>query len=156
GLSGVVYGLFGLLWILGRNDSRFAGVVDGGTVGLFLIWFVFCCFATATGLWNVGNVAHGAGAILGILLALAMLAHGRRRRVFGGVFGALLVLAIGGATILRPHVNFAAEAGQAGPELAYAAYLDLKQGNDEDSAAKFQQALAIDPRQPAWWYNLGV
>src|SRR5262249_8336792 len=48
GLSGVVYGLFGLLWILGRNDSRFAGVVDGGTVGLFLIWFVFCCFATAT------------------------------------------------------------------------------------------------------------
>src|SRR5262245_26586589 len=39
GLSGVGYGLFGLLWVLGRRDERYAGAVDERTVHLFAGWF---------------------------------------------------------------------------------------------------------------------
>src|SRR4029453_5340230 len=36
GLSGIGYGLFGLLWVLSRRDERFRGAVDAQTVGLFV------------------------------------------------------------------------------------------------------------------------
>jgi len=39
GLSGVGYGLFGLLWVLSHRDRRFAGVIDQQTAGLFVGWF---------------------------------------------------------------------------------------------------------------------
>src|SRR5438270_1230375 len=85
GLSGVGYGLFGMLWVLSRRDPRFAGAVDGETVALFLGWFVFCCVTTATGTWKIANVAHAAGFVLGILLGLTVLSARRRLAV-----GALL------------------------------------------------------------------
>src|SRR5687767_2713344 len=62
GLSGVGYGLFGMLWVLSRRDPRFAGAVDSGTVALFVTWFFLCIVGTYFGTMNVGNVAHGAGA----------------------------------------------------------------------------------------------
>ena len=39
GLSGVVYGLFGLLQVLKTRDPRFLGVLDQGTVNLLVAWF---------------------------------------------------------------------------------------------------------------------
>src|SRR5215475_9593621 len=68
GLSGVGYGFFGLLWVLSKKDERFRGALDARTVNLFVGWFFLCIFTTVTGIYPVGNVAHGAGALLGILL----------------------------------------------------------------------------------------
>ena len=68
GLSGVVYGLFGLLWVLSRHDSRFRGAVDQQTVVLLVGWFFLCIVLTYTGAMAVANVTHGAGAGLGMLL----------------------------------------------------------------------------------------
>src|ERR1700722_13554187 len=39
GLSGIVYGLFGLLWVLSRHNQKFAEVIDQKTAGLFVVWF---------------------------------------------------------------------------------------------------------------------
>src|SRR5882724_58127 len=72
GLSGVGYGLFGLLWVLSKRDERFRDAVDQRTIQLFVIWFFFCIFATATNFMRVGNVAHGAGGVLGILTGFAL------------------------------------------------------------------------------------
>jgi membrane associated rhomboid family serine protease len=49
GLSGVGYGLFGLLGVAGRRDPRFAGVVDGRIVALFVGWAVACVALTEVG-----------------------------------------------------------------------------------------------------------
>jgi len=59
GLSGVGYGLFGLLWILSRRDEGFKDVIDGPTIQLFVGWFFFCIVATFTHYMEVGNIAHG-------------------------------------------------------------------------------------------------
>jgi membrane associated rhomboid family serine protease len=40
GLSGVGYGLFGLVWVLSHRDERFRGAIDGQTVALFIFWFL--------------------------------------------------------------------------------------------------------------------
>jgi membrane associated rhomboid family serine protease len=78
GLSGVGYGLFGLSWVLSWRDERFRRVMDGQTVALFVAWFLLCIVMTEAKAWNVGNVAHAAGAALGLLLGLALAAPGRR------------------------------------------------------------------------------
>jgi len=72
GLSGVGYGLFGLLWILSRRDERFREAIDGKTIQLFVVWFFICVVLTLTNVMSVGNIAHGAGAVLGILTACAI------------------------------------------------------------------------------------
>jgi membrane associated rhomboid family serine protease len=68
GLSGVGYGLVGLLYVLSQYDERFRGSIDKSTVNLFIGWFFFGVFATATHMFNVANGAHGTGALFGALL----------------------------------------------------------------------------------------
>jgi membrane associated rhomboid family serine protease len=72
GLSGVGYGLFGLIWMLSRHDERFKDAIDARTVQLFVGWFFFCIVATVTNTMPVANIAHGTGAVLGILAGLAI------------------------------------------------------------------------------------
>jgi membrane associated rhomboid family serine protease len=112
GLSGVGYGLLGFLWVLSHRDPRFQGTVDRGTVQLFAGWFIFCVFMTITHFWRVGNVAHGAGALLGLLLGCAVAPRSRQERVwFIALLAASLLLIVICGTVARPYVNFAAFAG---------------------------------------------
>src|SRR5688572_28158133 len=79
GLSGVGYGLFGMLWVLSttrRRDVRFADAVDQNTVIMFVAWFFICIAGTAAGFMQIGNVAHGAGAVAGALVGLAVARRG--------------------------------------------------------------------------------
>jgi membrane associated rhomboid family serine protease len=76
GLSGVVYGLFGMSWVLSRADDRFSALVDGMVRNLFIGWFVLCVVLTWLGLWRVGNFAHAGGAIVGILVGAAYVRKG--------------------------------------------------------------------------------
>ena len=67
GLSGVGYGLFGMIWMLSRRDDRFRNAIDQRTVTVFLVWFGFCIITTVTHILPVANVAHGTGLALGVL-----------------------------------------------------------------------------------------
>jgi membrane associated rhomboid family serine protease len=63
GMSGVVYGLLGYVWIRSRMDPGSGLWMDRGTVIWMIAWFGLCL----TGLvGNVANVAHGAGLVLGM------------------------------------------------------------------------------------------
>jgi GlpG protein len=62
GMSGVIYGLFGYIWIRGRLDPGSGLFIDPRTALIMIVWF----FACMTGLLGqVANVAHGTGLILG-------------------------------------------------------------------------------------------
>src|SRR5258708_35846273 len=85
GLSGVGYGLFGLLWILSRKDERFRDAIDTRTIHLFIGWFFLCIALTWANIVSVGNIAHGTGAALGILAGYAIVLREQRVWMSGAI-----------------------------------------------------------------------
>ena len=154
GLSGVGYGLFGLLWVLGPRDRRFWGAVDRQTVQLFVGWFFLCIVLTVAKVLPVANVAHGSGAVLGVLLGWAIAARSMRQRIpRAGLLAGCLALILAGGTAARPYVNLA---GAAGADLADQADLVLGQGNPYRAIELYHRAIAANDEEPRWWHNLGV
>jgi GlpG protein len=90
GLSGVVYGLFGLLYALRRHKDFAVVLLTDGTIRLFVIWFFVCIVLTVAKIMPVANVAHGAGCVLGWLIGSAIL---ERRRIW--LLAGLTVVALG-------------------------------------------------------------
>lgn len=64
GMSGVVYGLAGYVWMLGKYDQASGVNLDRASIQWLLIWLVVC-FTGAVG--PVANVAHVAGLVIGII-----------------------------------------------------------------------------------------
>lgn len=63
GMSGVVYGLFGYVWIRGHLDPAIGMLLDRTTVALMLVWF-FLCFTGWVG--PIANIAHTTGLLMGM------------------------------------------------------------------------------------------
>jgi GlpG protein len=64
GMSGVVYGLLGYIWIRGKYDPFSGLYLHRQTVTMMIIWFFLCL----TGLMgNIANMAHGAGLAIGMV-----------------------------------------------------------------------------------------
>jgi len=75
GMSGVVYGLFGYVWMRGRFDPGSGLVVSRQTITIMLVWFGLC----VTGLLGpIGNVAHGVGLATGMAWGLVSSRLARR------------------------------------------------------------------------------
>lgn len=70
GMSGVVYGIFGYVWMKGRQEPEQGMILDPRTVQIMLFWLVLC-FTGAVG--NIANAAHVVGMLAGIMLGLARL-----------------------------------------------------------------------------------
>jgi GlpG protein len=154
GLSGVGYGLFGMLWVLSRRDARFEGAIDSTTTAFLIGWFFLCIVTTVTGVMPVANVAHGVGAALGALLGLGISSRDRARRALcGGAVALALAAGVAGAVFFRRWVNLTKDRGQ---EWARVGFTDLQTDREEDAVKHLRLAVSIDP-QLAWaWYNLGV
>ncbi len=63
GMSGVVYGLLGYVWIRGKFDPGSGLFVHPTNVTLMIIWF-FICFTGQMG--DIANMAHAAGLVMGM------------------------------------------------------------------------------------------
>ena len=66
GLSGVVYGWAGFLFM--RDRGRSIQLLKPSDARMFIGWFFFCIVATELGWMNIANIAHGAGAVFGAAL----------------------------------------------------------------------------------------
>ena len=67
GMSGVIYGLFGFLWMKGKFDRDQSWQLNPQTVQLMLMWMVLCF----TGLLGpIANGAHLGGLLIGMLLGI--------------------------------------------------------------------------------------
>lgn len=152
GLSGVGYGLFGLLYVLSKHDDRFNGFIDQNTVNLFVGWFVFCIFTTVTHIFSVANVAHAAGAVFGWLLGYAIVLRQWRVPLVSGV-AALILFGFAASTVWRPHLNLASKGGYDEGKWAYDALL----ANQNHEAIRWlRDALIYQPRMASYWFNLGI
>jgi GlpG protein len=67
GMSGVLYGLFGFVWMQARFNRRRRYVIDEFTTWMMLVWFIVCLTG---GAGPIANVAHAGGLIAGILAGL--------------------------------------------------------------------------------------
>ena len=68
GMSGVVYGLFGFIWVRSKVDLSCGMFIAQGTVAFLLIYLFFCMTPMATDLLgaSVANWAHGIGLLVGM------------------------------------------------------------------------------------------
>ncbi len=154
GLSGVVYGLLGFLWVLAKRDARFADAVNSQTTQLFILWFFFCLALSYAGVWPVANVAHAAGAGFGALAGLVMAPpSGYRRQLAAGALGCGVAAALAAGGFARPYVNLT---GAVEKDLANQGREALER-NDNQAAIDALEA-AVRQRKPGAdsWHNLGV
>lgn len=70
GLSGVIYGLFGFVWIKSKFDFGFGIRLDPRSV-VIMFGFLFLCLTGAMG--SIANTAHFVGLTVGIMWAFATL-----------------------------------------------------------------------------------
>lgn len=63
GMSGVVYGLVGYIWIRGKYDPGSGLSLHPSTVTMMIIWF-FACLVGVMG--PIANTAHAAGLLMGM------------------------------------------------------------------------------------------
>ncbi|HEV8293260.1 MAG TPA: rhomboid family intramembrane serine protease, partial [Tepidisphaeraceae bacterium] len=68
GMSGVVYGLFGYVWMKGKFSPHEGIALHPHTVFYMIAWFVVCF----TGLVGaIANTAHAVGLIIGMAFGIA-------------------------------------------------------------------------------------
>jgi GlpG protein len=63
GMSGVIYGLAGYVWIRGKLDPKSGVFLHSSTVTMMIIWFFVCLIGF---MGPVANTAHGAGLVMGM------------------------------------------------------------------------------------------
>jgi membrane associated rhomboid family serine protease len=152
GLSGVGYGLFGLLWILSKRDERFRDAIDERTIQLFVMWFFICIFTTVTKIIPVANIAHGAGAALGVLTGFALTLPRLRLSILAAI-GTILLFGLWAATFGRPRVNLSASGGYQEAKWGFDA---LTQDRNREAVQWFREAVIYRPKTHEFWYDLGI
>jgi membrane associated rhomboid family serine protease len=154
GLSGIGYGLFGMLWALGRVNPRFRDTVDHSVVELMLGWLLVCIVLTMADVWHVGNVGHCAGCLLGALLGWTLGTHGFARRLRAGLVTAtVFILFIAGGTVARPYVNLPNDTGDI---FAAKGAKALEEGQPDKAIELYEMALKLNPNEPLWWRDLAI
>jgi GlpG protein len=82
GMSGVVYGLFGYVWMKSKFEPHSGFVISQQTVMIMIAWLVICMVGV---IGNVANAAHVSGLVTGMALAHAPTSWRRFRRPRGAV-----------------------------------------------------------------------
>lgn len=75
GMSGVVYGLLGYIWMKGKFDPSSGLFLHQQTVLVMIIWFFACWFAIP----GIANYAHTGGLVLGMAWGAASSFWSKRR-----------------------------------------------------------------------------
>jgi GlpG protein len=72
GMSGVVYGLFGYIWMQGHTDPASGLALSPTTIWSMLAWYFLCLFNL---IGHVANAAHTVGLVLGVIWGALPLAR---------------------------------------------------------------------------------
>lgn len=151
GLSGVGYGLFGFLWTLSRFHPRYRNALSSKVTQLFVAWFFTCIFLTYARVFSIANIAHLVGAISGGLAGMIAV-PGIHRKIWATASGSLLLVSLILAIFARPLVNFSKDS----TEEAYAGYIALTKDQNTRARQLLSDAVKINPRDSAVWFNLGI
>jgi membrane associated rhomboid family serine protease len=153
GLSGVVYGLFGLLWAADRWQVDKGGILNPGTANLLWGWMVLCIVLTEAQVMQIANVAHVSGAALGVALGWSTSGPRDARGWRWFLFPLLTVLFVAAGLFGRPWLNHsesrAVELFGQGVRLG-------EDGRLEEALAAFTRSTELRPSLAESWWNRGV
>lgn len=68
GMSGVVYGLFGYIWVKAKLEPESGFFMSQQTAIMMFAWFVICTFGW---MGSIANWAHGMGLVVGIAFGIS-------------------------------------------------------------------------------------
>lgn len=74
GYSGVIYGLFGYLWMRSSNDPTFGIMINQSSIIILMIWFFLCWFGM---MGDIANLAHTGGLLAGLAIGFIQAAMRR-------------------------------------------------------------------------------
>jgi GlpG protein len=63
GMSGVLYGIFGYIWMRSQCDPSSGLMLSPMTIGIMLVWFFLCLFGIIP---SVANGTHAVGLVMGM------------------------------------------------------------------------------------------
>jgi hypothetical protein len=152
GLSGLGYGLFGMLWILSDRDPRFHDVVDKRTAQTFVFWFFLCIVTTVTKIMPIANLEHGGGLLLGILAGYAISVPRKRVPAVAGTV-VLMAFSLWAATSGRPVVNLSSAGGFDEGSFGYDA---LRANRNAEAVHWFRDAIRYRPHEESFWFDLAI
>ena len=93
GASGVVYAIFGFMWLTRGRYQLFEEVLDQRTILIFVVWLFGCLAATIFDVWQVGNAAHFSGLLFGCCVATVfVMKRAFAIPILGGVFAISVVV----------------------------------------------------------------
>src|SRR5262249_16508941 len=111
-----------------------------------------CIFLTATKIMLVGNIAHGVGAVLGILIGFAIALPERRALILASTVGVLL-FGMWAATLGRPKINLSQQGANEECTLGYNA---LNANHDQEAMQWLREGVKYR-YPPTWcWSDLAV
>ncbi|MEO6709111.1 MAG: rhomboid family intramembrane serine protease [Planctomycetota bacterium] len=151
GLSGVVYGLWTLIFVGQRRCETLRGILTTRTNRLMVVWFFVCILLTLAEVIPISNWGHGAGAAIGALLGIGLRADGGLRWPLLPAGLLSFGLLAGGATVWWPAWNFGGGAQECGHEGIVA----LEQSDWTTAELAFRKALRCDSKDGWAWWNLG-
>lgn len=152
GLSGIVYGLFGLLWALDRWHPRCRGVMNKRTADFFGAWFLFCVVITWMELMPIGNAAHASGFVFGAGAGWALSAGGGRRLLRLGILAGLF---LGLAGLQHPAARSVVNRSDAYAYEQFNQGVHALEGEDYDRAIEIYRDLTRrEPDLQKAWQNL--
>jgi membrane associated rhomboid family serine protease len=153
GLSGIVYGICGFVWMMSGKDERLADALDVRTIALLVSCFLIGVILSLIGVMPVANIAHPAGAMLGALLGWTLTRSWRHPAMLATPPIAALIILIALATMVRPQINRSQHAGE---EEAYRGYQALADGRDQEAVTWLRDATSASPASATSWFNLGI
>jgi membrane associated rhomboid family serine protease len=146
GLSGLVYAIFGVVWVLRRQVPAFREALDEGSVKILIVWLFLCIALTYANVWRIANVGHFSGLAFG--------------------------LAVGGGCRIWRRLNLAARIALFLPTLLLPAglyYLShpvldpdwhfwraYHSNRPEFQIREYEKALALRPKFPEARHNLAI
>jgi GlpG protein len=71
GMSGVLYGLLGYIWMRGHSDPSSGLHLSPTTLAIMLVWFFLCLLNIIP---NVANACHAVGLVIGMMIGAAPMA----------------------------------------------------------------------------------
>jgi GlpG protein len=99
GMSGVLYGLLGLIWIYEKLNNDFEFHFPKHDLIMMIGWFFLCLFGIFP---NVANFAHAGGLVVGIIWASVINFKLTKERIIYFSYGVLILL----VTIIVEHYKW--------------------------------------------------